>query len=546
MSASHKAGVRYRIKGTGVYVSPVASTSSLGAGDLTGGESQPYEAAGSGRRATTWRSPGVGPNAALSYSQGNLVNRSRDAVRKNPLADQAVSVWEANVIGTGIKPQWKTSDPGVNRELGELFEDWTDEADADDRLDFYGCQGLAVRAMVEAGEVFTRLRTRRPEDMASVPLQVQLLESEFCPLDEFRLPSRSGNTVMQGIEIDQLGRRAGYWMYRQHPNDWLARNGAFDALPHFVPAGEIAHICQVRRPGQLRGEPWLSRALIKLRDLDKYDDAELMRKQVAALIAGFITRDKDDENFAGEGEPDSNGMADVSWEPGTMQMLRPGQDVTFSTPTEVGGTYEVFLREQKRTLAVAAGIMYEQLTGDYSKVNDRTYRASVNEFHRRAEAVQHTLVVRQFCRPIILRWIDITMLARSIRLPRGMELRELRRVDWIPQGWSYINPVQEVQAEIAAIRGGITSRSSAVSKRGGSAEEVDRQTAEDNARADELGLVHDSDPRKVSGAGLTQARTPGSRLPEVNPAELDPDAEPQEGDEGEEPADEREEDRQDD
>jgi lambda family phage portal protein len=510
MSAPAK--MRYRNKATGEYVAPLPGVTA------TTGESLPYDAAGTGRRAATWRAAGLGPNAALSYSQSTMVNRSRDAVRKNPLADQAIAVWESNAVGTGIKPQWKTSDAGLNRELGEMFQDWTDEADADGRLDFYGLQALAVRAEKEGGEVFCRLRTRFPEDMETVPLQLQLLESEFCPVDDARLPSRAAHTVIQGIEIDALGKRFGYWMYRQHPNDWMAHGGFVDALPHFVPAEQIAHVAQVRRPGQLRGEPLLSRSLIKLRDLDKYDDAELVRKQVAAMIAGFITHKGDDDPDAAAGDivgaqrTADAGIGEVTWEPGTLSKLALGEDIKFSEPTEVGGSYEVFLREQKRTLAVAAGVMYEQLTGDYSKVNDRTFRASVNEFRRRAEAYQHHLVVFQLCRPVVRRWLDLALLADRLRLPRGMELRELRRVDWIPQGWAYIHPVQEVQAETLSIRAGLQSRSQAVSKRGESAEEIDRQNAADNARADELGVVYDSDGRKAAkggGSGATGAE-PGA------------------------------------
>ena len=46
-----------------------------------------------------------------------------------------------------------------------------------------------------------------------------------------------------------------------------------------------------------------------------------------------------------------------------------------------------------------------------------------------------------------------------------------------------------------AIRAGLSSRSEAISAYGYDAEDVDREIAADNARADDLGLVFDSDPR---------------------------------------------------
>ena len=48
---------------------------------------------------------------------------------------------------------------------------------------------------------------------------------------------------------------------------------------------------------------------------------------------------------------------------------------------------------------------------------------------------------------------------------------------------------------IAAIRGGLLSRSEAISSFGYDAEDIDREIAADNARADALGLRFDSDPR---------------------------------------------------
>ena len=48
------------------------------------------------------------------------------------------------------------------------------------------------------------------------------------------------------------------------------------------------------------------------------------------------------------------------------------------------------------------------------------------------------------------------------------------------------------------------SRSEAISAFGYDAEEIDREIAADNARADALGLVLDSDPRKVARTSAAQ------------------------------------------
>ena len=64
-------------------------------------------------------------------------------------------------------------------------------------------------------------------------------------------------------------------MYRAHPDDALLTpmsSAGGSLVPVRVPATEIIHLFRHLRPGQIRGEPWLARALIKLHELDQYDD----------------------------------------------------------------------------------------------------------------------------------------------------------------------------------------------------------------------------------------------------------------------------------
>ena len=492
------AEVRVRFKGTQVYVKPVGSA---------------YEAAGGGRRAKGWAPSAYGPNGQLLYALDPLQRRSRDAIRNIGLAEAAADVLVSNLVGTGIKPQFQTGDDGLNKELAELWLEWTDEADADGQLDFYGMMALAVRSMVEAGEVFTRKRLRRQSDGLSVPLQLQLIESEFCPPTENRTAD-NGNEIRMGIEVNAIGQRQAYWFYKAHPQDWPLLKMTDQATLSRVPADSVIHLREIKRPGMMRGVPWLTQALVTLRDLDAYDDAELMRMRTTALFAGFIKREppETDEAVIGE-EQQSDGSFETTLQPATMQMLDEGEDVTFSKPPEVGNNYQTFIRTQQRKVATSARVLYEQLTGDYQTINDRTFRAAVNEFRRQATMLQHHLVVFQWCRGAMGPWLDSVFLNDIVRLPASVNELLARRVRWVPQGWDYINPVQEVQADRLAVRAGFKSRTQVVAAAGDDISQVDAEIQRDNVRADSLGLVLDSDPRKVSGAGLTQARPAGSEIP---------------------------------
>lgn len=475
-----------------------------------------YDGAGTGRRTLAWMPGNPGAVAALIATQTELRAKSRDLARRNPWAAAALDAFVANAIGTGIKPQSIVKDESFRAVVQELWRDWVEEADAAGLTDFYGLQALACRAMLEGGEALIRLRYRRAEDGLVVPLQLQVLEPEHLPT-HLNTVAENGNVIRAGIEFDRLGSRVAYHLYRSHPEEGalspMSGAGGFDTVR--VPAAEIVHLYRPLRPGQIRGEPWLARALVKLHELDQYDDAELVRKKTAAMFAGFITRGSPEDNLMGEGLADASGVALAGLEPGTLQILEPGEDIKFSDPADLGGSYSEFLRNQFRAVAAAIGITYEQLTGDLTGVNYSSIRAGLLEFRRRCEMLQHGVIVHQLCRPVWRAWMAQAVLAGSLEAPSfARRPRPYLTAKWIPQGWQWVDPKKEFDAMLIAIRAGLLSRSEAISSFGYDAEDIDREIAADNARADALGLKFDSDPRHDQTARTTSAPPPETASPE--------------------------------
>ena len=481
-----------------------------------------YDGTGGGRRALAWMPGNPGAVAALSLAQDALRAKSRDLVRRNAWAAAGIEAYVANAIGTGIKPQSMVQDQTTREAIHRLWWDWCGQADAAGLTDFYGLQALATRAMLEGGEALVRLRYRRTADGLPVALQIQVLEAEHLPTTLNR-DLTSGNVIRAGIEFDRLGRRVAYHLYRSHPNDGMlspmSSQGGMDTVR--VDASEVMHLFRPLRPGQIRGEPWLTRALVKLNELDQYDDAELVRKKTAAMFAGFITRLAPEDNLMGESAANANGVALAGMEPGTLQILEPGEDIKFSAPADVGSSYAEFMRQQFRAVAAAMGITYEMLTGDLTQVNYSSIRAGLLEFRRRCEALQHGVIVHQLCRPIWRAWMDQAVLEGAIDLPGyRKDRRTYQAAKWIPQGWSWVDPQKEFNAMKLAIRAGLMSRSEAISGNGYDAEDVDREIAGDNARADALGLVFDSDARHDQAPTAVPAETSDAQTDD--PQDVDP------------------------
>ncbi|KQQ67831.1 portal protein [Pseudomonas sp. Leaf127] len=454
-----------------------------------------YEGAGEGRRSSNWDAPDNGINSLLMPALTNLRSRSRAALRNDPYAFNVIDRRVSNLIGTGITPRPLITDAALRKVQQELWSDWVDEADADDRSDFYGLQALVAKTVETSGECFVRLRPRLLTDGYAVPLQIQVLAPEFVPHDKFEV-TRTGNVIKAGVEFNGIGRRVAYWMYRSHPRDASSLNGGYNQLIR-VPAAQVLHIFESQEPGQLRGLPRLAPVLKRLRSLDNYDDAVLFRQEVANLFAGFIKRPAPDAGPMPRdpitGAPlslDQDGFTPmVALEPGTMQELGAGEEIEFSTPPDAGNNYPDFMRQQLMAAAAGAGMPYELLTGDMRGVSDRVMRVVLNEFRRRIEQLQFGVYVHQLCRPVRAAWMDMAVLSGALELPDyAQRRREYLRTRWIPQGWAYINPVQDVQARAMEVNAGFASRSEIVLRTGYDAETVDDENAADIARAQRLGL----------------------------------------------------------
>ncbi len=452
-----------------------------------------YEGAKLGRRTEGWRAPGSGSNAEISAALPRLRDRSRDLVRNNPYAAKGVNALVGNLVGSGLKARARAGDAALNDQADKLWTRFTAECDADGRTDFHGLQALAARAMVESGECLVRIRPRRTGDGLAVPLQLQVLEADH--LDTLRSGEVvSGGFIHQGIEFDRLGRRVAYWLYPVHPGEVATfRRGSLQSKR--VSAADVCHVFERLRPGQERGVPWFAPAIIKMRDLDEYDDAELVRKKIEACFAAFVL-DSDDGETLGEVGEDEAGRRIETFEPGMIEYLPAGKDVRFAAPASSGG-YPEYMRLQLHAIASGLGLTYELLTGDLSQVNYSSIRAGLIEFRRRMEALQGQVLIPGLCNPVWRRFVEVTQAVDS--LPAGNF-----GVEWTAPRFEAVDPLKDAKADIMSVRAGFMTLKEAIARNGYDPSDVLAEIADTNARLDELGLVLDSDPRKATQTGAAK------------------------------------------
>ncbi len=438
-----------------------------------------FDAAGAGRR---WESAKSidGLNAAILAGSTTAARRSGWYARNNAWVAAAVDSLVGNVVGAGIKPQATHPERDVRERLQTIWLRWTDTPDPGGLADFYGLQAMAVRRMIESGESFARLRVTSDTD--SIPLHIELLDRDQVPSDLHR-DIGGGARIRAGIEFDSAGRRVAYRVSSFRPGDPL---GSVHMDPIRVPAADCVHLFKPLVAGQLRGITWLAPVLLRLHELDQFEDAALVKAKVAALFTGFIT--DPDGSVAGLSGDHKSGVLTVGMEPGTLVPLPPGADIRFSTPTE-SEAYAPFVKNHLRAVAAGLGLPYELLSGDLEGVTYSSIRAGLIEFRRRVEQLQHNVVVHQFCRPIWERFVRLAVLTGDLPA-RDFDRNPAAYLAcaWLPPKFDYVDPKKDVEAEILAINAGLKSRSQAISERGYDAEQVDAEIAADNDRAEKLGL----------------------------------------------------------
>lgn len=464
-----------------------------------------YEGARHGRRMAGWRTTSAGPNRTVNDSLETLRKRSRDACRNNANAAAVVQTWTRSLIGQGISARSAASDPTTKAKLNDLWAAWCRTADTDGG-DFAGVQQLVIRAWLESGECFVRMRPRKTADSLPVPLQLQILESDCLPLldaDEYNgLPA--GHCIRSGIELDAIGRRVAYWFWRAHPQDATPPNIPFNELTR-VPAEQVCHLYEPTRPGQLRGVPILSPVLAKMRTLDDFTDAVLERQRLANLFVTFIKRPLP----SGATDPMTGlpyqGSADepiAAMEPGTSQELLPGEDVTFSSPPGADQNFAEYLRAELLQLAAGTGLPYEYLTGDLKDVSDRTARLAITEYRRACEQKIWGVIVPRFLDRVRAAWAMAAYIGGPLTQD---EAGEALAVHWTPQAWAPLHPTQDLQAAKMAVDAGFRSRASVIASFGDDPEQVDRERADDRDRAEALGLQTADEAKAAAEIAKLQA-----------------------------------------
>ncbi|MGN6732063.1 MAG: phage portal protein, partial [Candidatus Binatia bacterium] len=137
-----------------------------------------------------------------------------------------------------------------------------------------------------------------------------------------------------------------------------------------------------------------------------------------------------------------------------------GEDIKLFDSDASGAGYADFVHQQLLGIGAGHDVPYEFISWDFSKVNDRTLRVVLAEYHRIIEQDRWFLTITQVCMPIWHDFIDYAVMSGDLKAPADFAARRevYSAVLCHPEGWPYLHELQDANAAVVRLKAGLTSR----------------------------------------------------------------------------------------
>ena len=392
-----------------------------------------------------------------------LVKRSRSLWQGSTVATAAIKNVVTNSVGTSLqpKPNIDSDYVGLNEKQKEEIEGiiekhynfWKKDCGYFKGESFEELQSLVMLSQLMSGDVFILL----PIDES---LQLQIIEA-----DQVANGMLGGNQdIKNGVEMKD-GKIVAYHI----------KGKAFETPKRIELRGKdsnkrnILHIMQSERPGQRRGVPFLAHVIEDLKQLDRYQKAELHAAVISSFLTVFVqTADVTDPlgipPVPESEQVDSEDESSYELGQGSVVTMDKGETISVVNPARQNATFDSFITSISRNIGAALEIPFEVLLKHFSSSYSAS-RAALLELWKMIKNKRHFLI-NQFCRPVYEEFITILVYEGKIPYVNIEQFKNdplyresLFRSLWYGPSQGQIDPLKEVVAAEKRISLGITTRS---------------------------------------------------------------------------------------
>lgn len=435
-----------------------------------------------------------------SYDRDKLRIRCANLRRNNTIVAGVVERFSDNVVGTGIMPQAKTTDPKWNDEAEAFFKEWAKVSDLRKRVDFREIQRLIVQQRLLAGDVGFVMTSGG---------QLQPIESERIATPN-KLEGKE--SVVDGVKIDpKTGITLGYYVFgRDNTGKVDTSTSNYD----FIPRENFVFCMKPHRFDMVRGVPELAPVVNDIQYIHELQQATLEKAKMDAFNAWVVKR----ESYSGPGNLGPRNSAtsvnSQSWEnfeTGRTHYLMPGEDVASLASNTPNPQYMEFIRMSLRLCGSALCLPYEFILLDFSQGSYSSSRAALLQTYRTFTDWQTWLTTCFLQR--IWNWRIAKAVKEGVIAPAPLDdkgISQWYRCEWSFPEFGWVDPQNEAQANLLEWQLCTNTVTQMNRKKGRDVEDVMREKGMELAFADRIAQeVNTAQGTSFTWRDIISAQIPG-------------------------------------
>ena len=439
-------------------------------------ETRRFSGASVGRLTNDWLASEIKINDDIRTHIKKLRSRARDLAKNDDYAKRYLTLLTSNVVGhAGISLQNKAKDANgkldkmANDMIESAFKRWCKKGNCDvtGRYSMRDMLKQIVRQESIDGEIFVR-KVRGYDNEFKFALQ--LISADKVDSD-FNEKFKDGTVAVMGVHLSVWGKPIGYFFKTEKGHDYMS-------------ASDIIHIYEPLFDDAVRGISRFHTVLLRLYNLQQYEESELVASRIAAAKMGFYTRTADSGEYIEERDDEGNFVQEVS--PGVFEVLPAGYDFKPFDVNHPTTAYESFVKGTLRGIASGLGISYFSLANDLTETNYSSARVGVLEDRSYYRDLQQ-FIIESFCQPVFEAWLLNCLVEGIIPLP-VTKFDKFNAATWHPRGFAWVDPLKDVTANIKAIEAKLKSRTRVIAEEGIDIEELADEIAKEN---EILGVVNE-------------------------------------------------------
>ncbi|RNB72167.1 phage portal protein [Brevibacillus panacihumi] len=403
-----------------------------------------YDGASRNRVNMNWNPESTYDENRMRATRELMRARARDLERNSDIAQAVITAFERNVVGNGMVLQAKI--PGQEELNGEIEALWKEFCKAEN-CDITGTQSmeeieemLVRRYVVDGGILIVKVYVSDSD----YPFKIQVREVD--ELNPLATPTGS-NRIIDGVEIDQYNRPVAYH-FKKYRN-----NLAIPGESVRVDAKNVIFWWRKTSPRQVREVSMLATAMTRIKDANQFVEAVSIKERVLACLSVFIKKNTPSGSVGRAVNTPTKQLSydGVTLSPGMIGELNPGDEVQTVIPSGQASNTKEFITTLIRLVASGIGLSYETVSRDLSMVNYSSARQGMLEDRKTFKKMQKSLV-QNVLSPIYLEFLDSMFLKGKISARDYLENRRKYAAHvWIPPGYTWIDPLKEVNANKVAL-----------------------------------------------------------------------------------------------